>query len=128
MNTHVLMIVLTTLGGGDLSAAFVGTEGASDCAGRLERVRLILDDAAAKGGARVAAAGCFSSGQRFEPFNHDGAPSGSVNHYRILLSGETAVVARHEGAAACRQAAKAPGGSGQQHCAQSRQMMRGDVR
>lgn len=126
MNTHVLMIVLTTLGGGDLSAAFVGTESPADCRERLERVRLILDGAAAKGGASVASAGCYLARQRFSAFSHGEDASDPIHHYRIALSGETAVVTRHESAAACRQAAAAEGG--QQHCAQSRQTMREDDR
>ncbi|MCO5091356.1 hypothetical protein [Bosea sp. (in: a-proteobacteria)] len=124
----MLMIVMTTLAGGDLSAAFVGTETLPECRERLERVRLIINDGAAKGGPRIAGSGCFTSAERFSDFSHGQSNDEPIQHYRIVLSGENAAVIRHDGAEACRRAIAAAPAAGEQHCAQSRQTLRENAR
>ncbi|KRE11289.1 hypothetical protein ASE63_20240 [Bosea sp. Root381] len=127
MNAQILMVVLTTMSGGGLSSAFVGTGTLTECQERLERVRLIINQGSGAGPSSLARSGCFSSAQSFEDFSH-GLPEDAPSYvYRVVLSGERATMTKHDSAAECLRAA-ASGETGDQYCTQSRQNFRENAR
>lgn len=83
-----LMIVLTFLDDGSLSAAFVNTPTLEECKARAEIVRTILEDQKLA----IEALACRPSDLTFEPFQH--GPSGGTRHrYAIALGDDAAEVA-----------------------------------
>lgn len=123
MNAQILMVVLTTMSGGGISSAFVGTGNLTECQERLERVRLIINKGSGAGSASLVKSGCFSSTQSFEEFSH-GLPEHAPSYvYRVVLSGTRVIVTKHDNAAECQRAA-ASGDAGEQHCTLSRQNFR----
>ncbi|MCA0419992.1 MAG: hypothetical protein LCH80_14915 [Proteobacteria bacterium] len=121
------MVVLTTMSGGGLSSAFVGTGNLTECQERLERVRLIINQGSGADSSSIVKSGCFSSTQSFEDFSHGLPEDAPSNVYRVVLSGTRATVTKHDNAAECQRAA-ASGDAGDQHCTLSRQNFKENAR
>ncbi|MCB1957993.1 MAG: hypothetical protein KDG55_20100 [Rhodocyclaceae bacterium] len=106
---HVL-VILTLLGDGQLSAAFVNTDSQAACEQRSAAIAAVLE----RGGAEVQQMRCVPSELRFTRFSHADAATAPRNAYRVTL-GETVLalepmpdVAQCEAAA---RSAQTPAGS-----------------
>jgi hypothetical protein len=80
MKLGFLMIVMTLLENGQLSAAFVNTESLEDCERRAKAIRTILSDQKIP----IKDLVCRSSAAKFEPFSH-GAPSAQAHSYVVSI-------------------------------------------
>lgn len=124
MTAAHVMVILTLLGDGQLSAAFVSTESRQNCEMRAKPVEAILK--ASKTEIRYLQ--CLPSDFKFDRFTH--GPSSSGTHYTYLLSvGDRYLdVARVEDLQACVSLrADAPVRQGVDHyCATSTQRLRED--
>jgi len=88
MSSGFLLIVLTVLDGGNLSAAFVNTDSLAECERRSAIVQSILTESRSPFKQLV----CRRSAARFEPFAH-GMPADSPRwSYLVEIGAETAVV------------------------------------
>lgn len=114
MTLGFLMIVLTALEGGSLSAAFVRTETRQECEQRAAAVRNILET----GNVRVESIVCRASDARFEPFVHGAAPDAPHWRYAIAYDEHAATVTALAPQQEC-PASNAP--QTQHHCATSTQ-------
>lgn len=88
MNTGIVMIILTLLPGGDLSASFVNTDTLAECEQRLGRIRPILEN----GKVGLKEAGCFRSPAQFDYFDHDPPADAPRHSFLIELAGDLASV------------------------------------
>jgi len=93
---HVL-VILTLLADGQMSAAFVNTPSAAACEARAEAVGAILK----KGGADVKTMRCVPSDLRFIRFSHADAQSAPRHAYDLVLGASTLVLTPFESVAAC---------------------------
>lgn len=83
-----LMIVLTALESGQMSAAFVNTGTMEECEQRAATVRTILE----QGNIGIIDMVCRSSDAAFEPFTHGAEADAERFAYLISFDGETALV------------------------------------
>ena len=113
MKPGFLMIVLTLLENGQLSAAFVNTQTLDECEGRAAAVRVILED----GEFPVKQIVCRASEAQFEPFVHGTDEAAARQAYLVSFDDETAIV---EPVAACEAAGAAGEG---RYCATSSQKL-----
>ena len=81
---HVLLI-LTLLADGQMSAAFVNTPSAEQCAARGEAIGAVLR----KGGANVQQMRCIPSALRFVRFSHADAQSAPRHAFALNYSDTT---------------------------------------
>lgn len=88
MTLGFLMIILTTLESGQLSAAFVNTQTLRECEERAATVRSILDS----GGIAVERLVCRASRAQFEPFVHGMDDDAERLAYLISFDDEAAAV------------------------------------
>lgn len=79
MKLGFLMIVLTLLESGDMSAAFVNTDSLEECARRAKAVRTILSGQKLP----IKDLVCRRSKATFEPFSHNAE---SVSAYRYIVT------------------------------------------
>lgn len=93
---HVL-VILTLLADGQMSAAFVNTDSASACAARAEAVGAVLR----KGGADVQQLRCIPSALRFVRFSHAKAQSAPRHAYALTLGDDTLAITPQPSVAAC---------------------------
>ena len=108
-----LMIVLTALESGQMSAAFVNTGTMEECEQRAATVRTILE----QGNIGIVDMVCRSSDAAFEPFTHGAEADAERFAYLIAFNGETATVSAVD---TCETSA--PAGEGR-YCATSTQKM-----
>lgn len=102
MKLGVLMIVMTLLDGGGLSAAFVNTASLDECERRAEGIRAILSGQ----NVVIKELVCRGSEARFEPFSH-GAAGGEAHRYVVTFDTQRAWVAPQAEDAPCDGAAAA---------------------
>lgn len=102
MKLGVLMIVMTLLDGGSLSAAFVNTASLDECERRAEGVRAILSGQ----NVVIKELVCRGSEARFAPFSH-GAAGGDAHKYVVTFDTQRAWVAPQAEDAPCDGAAAA---------------------
>ena len=123
MNTGIVMIILTLLPGGDLSASFVNTDTLAECEQRLGRIRPILENG--KMGLREA--GCFRSTAEFDYFDHDPPADAPRHAFLIELESELASVRKLDAPGDCDALlAQEDGPVGKaRYCATSTQAMTG---
>lgn len=95
-----LMIVLTLMSNGDLSAAFSSAPNETACGASQRIVGKILT----KAGYKIVRIGCFRSSQTFSPYEHGVPDSAPRQTYFITVSGETATVMQKANLAACKDA------------------------
>lgn len=89
MDLAHLMIILSTLADGGMSAAFVNSDSLAACEQRSKTIETILT----KGGVDVREIVCVPSKLTFEPFAH-GAPKSAPRHaYLIEFEGNSVGVA-----------------------------------
>ena len=89
MDVAHLMIVLSLLADGGMSAAFVNTDNLAHCEQRGKTLRTILT----KGGVDVREVACVPSALQFEPFSHGAAPSAPRHAYLVEFQHDTVSVA-----------------------------------
>ncbi len=88
MKLGFLMIVMTLLENGQLSAAFVNTDTLADCERRAKAVRTILSGQ----NVPIKDLVCRSSTARFEPFSHE-APTTPPHSYVVSFDERDAWIA-----------------------------------
>lgn len=113
MKLGFLMIVLTVLENGQISAAFVNTQTLEECHGRAAAVRTILED----GNYPIEHLVCRASQAAFEPFVHGMDQFAGQQAYLVSFDDETATV---EPVASCEEAATQQGA---RYCATSTQKL-----
>lgn len=113
MNLGFLMVILTLLEGGQMSAAFVNTQTLEECEQRASAVRSILE----KGSVDIKEMVCRSSTAQFEPFTHGAADEGGQHRYIIAIDDS---IAHIESVATCDSANAAEDG---QYCVFSNQKL-----
>jgi hypothetical protein len=111
MKLGFLMIILTMLDDGGLSAAFVNTQTLEECRDRAAVVRAILE----QGEQPIEQLVCRASQARFEPFVHGADADAERRAYLISIDDEIATV---EPVASCDAAAASRDG---RHCATATQ-------
>lgn len=102
MKLGMLMIVMTMLEGGGLSAAFVNTASLDECERRAEGLRAILSSQ----NVPIKDLVCRGSEARFQPFSH-GDGSGEAHRYVVTFDAQQAWVAPQAEGAPCDGAAAA---------------------
>ena len=123
MNTGIVMIILTLLPGGDLSASFVNTDTLAECEQRLGRIRPILEN----GKVGLREAGCFRSAARFDYFDHDPPADAPRRGFLVELEGDLARVRKLAAPGDCDamlEQVNGPAGTAR-YCATSTQDMTG---
>lgn len=95
MKLGFLMIVLTLLESGEMSAAFVNTDTLEDCERRAKAVRAILEQRVP-----IKDLVCRSSAATFEPFSH-GAENAGLHSYAISFDAREAWITPRAGNAPC---------------------------
>lgn len=113
MKLGFLMIVLTVLENGQLSAAFVNTQTLEECHGRAAAVRTILEE----GDYPIEHLVCRASRAEFEPFVHGMDQLAERRAYLVSFDDETATV---EPVASCGEAGVQEGA---RYCATSTQKL-----
>lgn len=89
MSINILMVVLTLLESGQMSAAFVNTASMKECERRSLMVRTVLETT----GARIQQIACRQSTARFTSFSHDdGSPETQHMHYVIQIDPQQASI------------------------------------
>ena len=111
METGFLMVILTILAGGEMSAAFVNTQTLEECETRAATVRSILE----KGGVVIEHLVCRTSPLQFEPFVHGAEEEAERRTYLVSFDDRTATV---EPVASCEAAGASAEG---RYCATSTQ-------
>ena len=111
MKFGFLMIILTLLENGQMSAAFVNTQTLEECEQRASAVRKILE----KGNIDIKERACRSSSAQFEPFVHGATGEAGSHAYRIIIDDNNA---RIEPVTACDPATVTQDG---QYCTTSNQ-------
>lgn len=96
MNSGVLMIVLTLVDGGGMSAAFVNTASVEECERRGRGVNAILTSQKVS----IEALVCRDSEARFEAFTHGGT-SAQTHTYLVTFNDRRAWIARQPDGATC---------------------------
>ncbi len=96
MNLSFLMIVLTLLESGGMSAAFVNTQSLDECERRAKAVSTIL----AGQKLPIKDVVCRRSEATFEPFSHTGESAGAY-HYIVTFDEREAWVTPRAADAAC---------------------------
>ena len=94
---HVLLI-LTLLADGQMSAAFVNSPSAEQCAARGEAIGAVLR----KGGANVQQMRCIPSALRFARFSHADAQTAPRHTYTLSYSDTTLELQPRADLAACQ--------------------------
>lgn len=89
MDVAHLMIILSMLADGGMSAAFVNTDNLTHCEQRGKTLRTILT----KGGVDVREVACVPSDLQFEPFSHGAAASAPRQVYLVQFERDTVDVA-----------------------------------
>lgn len=116
MNTGFLMIILTLLETGQMSAAFVNTQKLEDCEHRATGVRAILEGQ----NVPIKHLVCRSSSATFEPYSH-GNDKDAVRHsYIISFDARDATVVKNTSGSPCEDAAP---GKPIRYCATSAQKL-----
>lgn len=113
MKLGFLMIILTLLENGQMSAAFVNTQTMEECGKRAATVRTILE----KGGVVIEHLVCRASQVQFEPFFHGTEDEPGRQAYLISFDDKTATV---EPVASC-EATRTPAAA--RYCATSSQKL-----
>ncbi len=113
MQLGFLMIVLTLLESGQMSAAFVNTQTLEECEDRAAVVRSILE----KGDVEIKEMACRPSEAEFEPFAHGEDADAERYTYAISLDATSVKV---EQVASCEPADTSANG---QYCATSTQKL-----
>lgn len=111
MKFGFLMIILTLLENGQMSAAFVNTQTLEECENRATVVRGILE----KGDVDIKEMACRPSETEFEPFLHGTEEDAERFAYVIMIDDASA---RVEQVASCEAVSTATAG---QYCATSTQ-------
>jgi len=96
MKLGFLMIVMTLLENGQLSAAFVNTDTLADCERRANAIRMILSGQ----NVPIKDLVCRSSAAKFEPFSH-GAPSTQAHSYVVSFDEREAWITPRTDDASC---------------------------
>ncbi len=89
MDMAHLMIILSMLADGGMSAAFVNTDNLAHCEQRAKTLRAILT----QGGVDVREIACVPSGLEFEPYAHGTAEDAPRHTYLVEFEGESVNVA-----------------------------------
>ncbi len=97
MKLGFVLIVMTLLENGQLSAAFVNTESLEECERRAKAVRTILSDQKVP----IKDLVCRSSAARFEPFSHGGATSAPAYSYVVSFDDREAWITPRTDDAPC---------------------------
>lgn len=113
MKLGFLMIVLTVLENGQLSAAFVNTQTLDECRDRAAVVQAILEE----GDYAIENLVCRASQAEFEPFVHGMDQFAEQQAYLVSFDDETATV---EPVASCGEAGAQEGA---RYCATSTQKL-----
>ena len=103
MTETFVMIVLTLMSNGQLSAAFSNAPAKADCQASAKMVGQILT----KGGYKIEKIGCYRSSQSFSPYEHGVSDDAPRQTYLVSLDGEKAEIVEHQGLAGCRPALEA---------------------
>ena len=121
MNAAYVMVILTLLADGQLSAAFVNTESQARCETRATAVEAILK----KGGADVQQIRCVPSALQFTRFSHDNAGTAPRHAYLLSLGEASLALAPVKNAKACRRQRErsAPASGVERHCVTSTQSL-----
>ncbi|QID19176.1 hypothetical protein G3580_17065 [Nitrogeniibacter mangrovi] len=98
MNTAFVMVILTLLADGQLSAAFVNTPTQAQCEQRAVAVGAILK----KGGANVQQIRCIPSELQFTRFSHANAGTAPRHAYVLALGAHALGLTPVDDVAACR--------------------------
>lgn len=98
MNTGFLLVVLTIMDGGGMSAAFVNTQTLSKCESRGRLVKTILN----KGKVEIKSLKCFQSGVQFEKFLHKQVKDSPRYHYVVKQGDKTVQVTPVPAKSACK--------------------------
>jgi len=118
MNTATVLVILTLLADGQLSAAFVNTDDPATCAERAAAIGAVLR----QGGADVQTLRCVPSDLRFTRFSHRDAATAPRHAYRLRLDASRLEVTPVADLARCR--ADAAGDDGRV-CVTSTQSLQG---
>ena len=86
METAIIMLTLTMLGDGQVSGAFVATEGTCNCEQRAKAVRNILT----AGGVELLKLACLEGKVSFEKFVHN-APKDAPRYYYLVRHDDNTV-------------------------------------
>ncbi len=118
MEAAIIMLVLTMLDDGQMSGAFVATEGPSNCEQRAKVVRRILSGASIE----IRRIACLEGKVSFEKFSHKTPENAPRYHYLVRHDGKSVEILAASNMAACLEALQARGaGAGQAHCVSSSQ-------
>ena len=117
METAIIMLTLTMLGDGQISGAFVATEGTRNCEQRAKAVRNILT----AGGVEILKLACLEGKVSFEKFVHNTPEDAPRYHYLVRYDDNTVEVVAATGKADCLEAVQENTGSDQTHCVSSTQ-------
>lgn len=99
MTAAFILIVMTVLEGGGLSAAFVNVPSAERCAQRGKMVRAILISQNVK----IRELGCFKNSQKFEKFSHNTNADAPRHPYLVELDRDGAWISRQPDVSACKK-------------------------
>ncbi len=102
MNAGFLLVILTMMDGGGMSAAFINTDSDTACQQRAKVVQSIL----LKGGVKIHTMKCFASGQKFVKFAHKTAKDAPRHFYTVRLGEESVLVEAASDKNSCEQTAK----------------------
>lgn len=100
MTPNFLLVILTMMDSGGLSAAFVNTDTFDTCEQRGKVIRSILS----QGKIDIRTMKCFKSDLKFKKFSHNTPAKAPRYRYLVTLNGETVTVATMKDAHACNVA------------------------
>lgn len=102
MTPGFLLVILTMMAGGDMSAAFVNTETLENCNDRGEVVRTILSN----GKVDIRTITCFRSDIKFKKFSHKETEGAPRYRYVISLKNKNVAITLTEDEKACHATAR----------------------
>ena len=116
MTSGFVLVILTMMESGGMSAAFINTETLENCEKRGKAVKSIL----LNGKVDIRTMKCIKSGLQFKKFSHKDAKKAPRHRYIVTLDDNALAVARMEDVQACNEAA---GKSNATYCATSTQLL-----
>lgn len=119
MSLNILMIILTVLEGGGMSAAFVNTASEEECGRRAAMVRTVLEAADTP----IKQIVCRESAAMFSRYTHDIPADASRHPYLIRFDQRQASVTVLPGQQACEPAQSNSADGMSSYCATSTQSL-----
>lgn len=116
MTSGFVLVILTMMDSGGMSAAFINTETHDKCEMRGKAVKSIL----LEGDVDIRTMKCVNSDIKFKKFSHKDAKKAPRHRYVVTLSDNALAVVRMEDVQTCKEAASK---SDTSFCATSTQLL-----